>query len=124
LRNGVAPFEIDPQAMAMLSAQTWRGNIRELRNVLERAVLLSGGGALSARDFRFDSTGGAEAEDTSNLTLEEMERRHIERALRLEGGHVERAAQRLGIPRSSLYERLKRLGINRSGFQKPDPGTG
>jgi DNA-binding NtrC family response regulator len=56
-----------------------------------------------------------------DLTLEELERRHIERVLRRENGHVERAATRLGIPRSSLYERLKRLGINRSGFQKPDP---
>jgi len=40
-----------------------------------------------------------------------VERHHIERVLGEEGGHVERAARRLGVPRSSLYERIKRLGI-------------
>jgi DNA-binding NtrC family response regulator len=123
-RRGRGEVTLQPDAELALSRYAWPGNIRELRNVLERAVLLSGGRALSRGDLRFEPSGEAEAEDTSHLTLEEVERRHIERALRLEAGHVERAAQRLGIPRSSLYERLKRLGINRSGFQKPDPGTG
>ncbi len=123
-RRGRGEVALQPDAEAALCRYPWPGNIRELRNVLERAVLLSGGGPLSRGDLRFESSNEAGGEDTSSLTLEEMERRHIERALRLEAGHVERAAQRLGIPRSSLYERLKRLGINRSGFQKPDPGTG
>ncbi|QSQ25446.1 sigma-54-dependent Fis family transcriptional regulator [Pyxidicoccus parkwayensis] len=109
-----------PDAEAALVRYPWPGNIRELRNVLERAMLLSGGGPLSRNDLRFEApTDEAGAED--DLTLEELERRHIERVLRRENGHVERAAARLGIPRSSLYERLKRLGINRSGFQKSDP---
>jgi DNA-binding NtrC family response regulator len=116
-RGGVG---LQPDAEAALVRYPWPGNIRELRNVLERAVLLSGGGSLSRGDLRFEAaTDDAGAED--DLTLEELERRHIERVLRRENGHVERAAARLGIPRSSLYERLKRLGINRSGFQKPDP---
>jgi DNA-binding NtrC family response regulator len=116
-RGGVA---LQPEAEAALVRYSWPGNIRELRNVLERALLLSGGGPLSRGDLRFE----APADDAGveeDLTLEELERRHIERVLRRENGHVERAAARLGIPRSSLYERLKRLGINRSGFQKPDP---
>ncbi|MCP3164262.1 sigma-54-dependent transcriptional regulator [Myxococcus qinghaiensis] len=116
-RGGVG---LQPDAEAALTRYPWPGNIRELRNVLERAVLLSGGGPLSRGDLRFEaSTDEARVED--DLTLEELERRHIERVLRRENGHVERAALRLGIPRSSLYERLKRLGINRSGFQKSDP---
>ncbi|XXF75164.1 sigma-54 dependent transcriptional regulator [Myxococcaceae bacterium GXIMD 01537] len=123
-RRGRGTVELRPDAEAALTRYPWPGNIRELRNVLERAMLLSGGGALSRGDLRFESSGENAADDTSHLTLEEVERRHIERALKLEGGHVERAAQRLDIPRSSLYERLKRLGISRSSFQKPDPGTG
>ncbi|MCY1003022.1 sigma-54 dependent transcriptional regulator [Myxococcus sp. MISCRS1] len=109
-----------PDAETALMRYAWPGNIRELRNVLERAVLLSGGGALSRGDLRFESSPDEPAAE-DDLTLEELERRHIERVLRRENGHVERAAVRLGIPRSSLYERLKRLGINRSGFQKSDP---
>ncbi|MCP3137693.1 sigma-54-dependent transcriptional regulator [Pyxidicoccus xibeiensis] len=109
-----------PDAETALVRYPWPGNIRELRNVLERAVLLSGGGPLSRSDLRFEAPSD-EASADEDLTLEELERRHIERVLRRENGHVERAAARLGIPRSSLYERLKRLGINRSGFQKSDP---
>ena len=116
-RGGV---RLTPDAEAALARYRWPGNIRELRNVLERAVLLSGGGPLSRNDLRFEVTSD-EAGAEEDLTLEELERRHIERALRRENGHVERAAARLGIPRSSLYERLKRLGISRSGFQKSDP---
>jgi DNA-binding NtrC family response regulator len=116
-RGGVG---LQPDAETALMRYAWPGNIRELRNVLERAVLLSGGGALSRGDLRFESSPDEPAAE-DDLTLEELERRHIERVLRRENGHVERAAVRLGIPRSSLYERLKRLGINRSGFQKSDP---
>jgi len=117
-RGGVG---LQPDAESALMRYAWPGNIRELRNVLERAVLLSGGGPLSRGDLRFEPTADDDAQQDDHLTLEELERRHIERVLRKENGHVERAALRLGIPRSSLYERLKRLGINRSGFQKSDP---
>ncbi|WP_164019689.1 sigma-54-dependent transcriptional regulator [Pyxidicoccus trucidator] len=118
--RGRAGVALQPDAEAALARYPWPGNIRELRNVLERAVLLSGGGPLSPNDLRFEVTPD-EAGAEEDLTLEELERRHIERVLRRENGHVERAAARLGIPRSSLYERLKRLGINKSGFQKSDP---
>ncbi|MFP2928846.1 sigma-54-dependent transcriptional regulator [Pyxidicoccus sp. 3LG] len=118
--RGRAGVALQPDAEAALARYPWPGNIRELRNVLERAVLLSGGGPLSRGDLRFEAS-SEEASSDEDLTLEELERRHIERVLRRENGHVERTAARLGIPRSSLYERLKRLGINRSGFQKPDP---
>ncbi|AGC45008.1 sigma-54 dependent DNA-binding response regulator [Myxococcus stipitatus DSM 14675] len=118
--RGRAGVGLQADAESALMRYPWPGNIRELRNVLERAVLLSGGGPLSRGDLRFESATDEPSGD-DNLTLEELERRHIERVLRRENGHVERAALRLGIPRSSLYERLKRLGINRSGFQKSDP---
>jgi len=47
--------------------------------------------------------------DTSGMTLADLERQHIKTVMELEGGHVERAAARLGIPRSSLYQKLKKM---------------
>jgi DNA-binding NtrC family response regulator len=92
-----------------LAGYAWPGNIRELRNLLERAVLLGEGGELEARHLRFDGPLGGPASE-GELTLDELERRHIARVLGEEAGHVERAARRLGIPRSTLYQKLKRQG--------------
>ena len=99
-----------------LAAYRWPGNVRELRNVLERAVLLAASDVLEAEDFG-DSLAaprrpGAAAGDAHGLTLDELERQHIERTLRDNEFRVPRAAQVLGIPRSSLYERIRKYGID------------
>lgn len=107
---------LSPEAERALREYAWPGNIRELRNVLERAVLLSDQGLLRPGDLRFDMSAKADhGGDDSTLTLEAVERRHIERVLREEGGQVERAAARLGVPRSSLYQKIKRHRIILSG---------
>jgi DNA-binding NtrC family response regulator len=103
-------LELDRGALDALAAYAWPGNVRELRNVLERAALLCDGRVLSREDLRFESAPGAEP-DPGELTLADLERRHIERVLAAEGGRVGPAARRLGIPRSTLYERIKRLGL-------------
>ncbi len=110
---GRAPAVLSPEALDALRAYPWPGNIRELRNVLERAVLLSGERVLQRRDLRFEAQAAAPEAWDPGLTLAELERRHIERVLRLEGGRVEPAARRLGIPRSSLYEKVRRLGLSK-----------
>ena len=110
-RWGHARITLEPDAAAALSAHSWPGNIRELRNVLERAVLLSGRSALGVRDLRFEAAEATAAPYELDRTLIEVEREHIERVLRAEGGRVEAAAKRLGIPRSSLYQKIKRFGI-------------
>ncbi len=105
------------EAQRTLSAYSWPGNVRELRNVLERALLLCGRDVLEPADLRFEGPATAPpapAEAPSSdtlLTLEEMEKRHIERVLRDMGGRVAEASQRLGIPRSTLYQKIKRFGI-------------
>jgi DNA-binding NtrC family response regulator len=103
---------LSPAAEQALERYPWPGNIREMRNVLERALLLTDGTALNVRDLRFDRLSGSEpgAPDT-RLTLRELEAGYIERVLREEGGRVAEAALRLGIPRSSLYQKMKQYGL-------------
>ncbi|MGH8729520.1 MAG: sigma-54-dependent transcriptional regulator, partial [Burkholderiales bacterium] len=109
---GRGRFNLDEDAERALCAYSWPGNIRELRNVLERAALLSEKAKLSRRELNFDSALAGDTQDgDGGLTLEELEKKHIERVLDQERGHVERAAGRLGIPRSSLYQKIKRHGI-------------
>jgi DNA-binding NtrC family response regulator len=113
---GRGRVELSPEAERALREYAWPGNIRELRNVLERAALLSDQGLLRPADLRFDMSPKTDPwRDDSTLTLEAVERRHIERVLREEGGQVERAAARLGVPRSSLYQKIKRHRIILSG---------
>ena len=98
------------RAMEALQRYPWPGNVRELRNVIERAVLLTSSTELLPEHLRFDEGASkAPAMDTSGMTLADLERQHIKTIMELEGGHVERAAARLGIPRSSLYQKLKKM---------------
>lgn len=100
-------------ARQALQGYAWPGNIREMRNVLERAVLLCDDATITARDLRFESTtvvGGASGADVS-LTLQQVERQHIERVLREVEGKVTAAAARLDVPRSTLYQKIKTYGI-------------
>jgi len=112
---GQGPVGLSPGAAVALQRYSWPGNIRELRNVLERAVLLGGSGVLTEKDLHFDLLHEAEVPRKSGVrTLEEVERQHIQEVLFLEGGRVETAAKRLGIPRSSLYNKIKQYGISRA----------
>ncbi|HEX4418171.1 MAG TPA: sigma-54 dependent transcriptional regulator, partial [Kofleriaceae bacterium] len=101
-------IEISHDAMLAMQAYAWPGNIREMRNVLERAVLMSGGGArIEAADLRFERPDDDDPV-AEVLTLEGVERRHIEYVVRLEHGNIDRAALRIGVSRSTLYQKLKR----------------
>src|SRR5262249_29384564 len=90
---------LSPEAQRALQSYSWPGNVRELRNVLERAQVLSQKKVLDAGDLRLEKSAAA-AEPDALLTLDEMERQHIERALQRAGGKVARAAELLGVPRS------------------------
>jgi DNA-binding NtrC family response regulator len=102
-----------------LLSHAWPGNLRELKNVLERGLLLNTGSVLRAGDLRFDAPStrairAAGPRSDSARTLSEVEREHIQLALRAEQGRVEAAARRLGIPRSTMYQRIKDYGISPS----------
>jgi DNA-binding NtrC family response regulator len=112
--QGMGAIHISAMALQALQGFSWPGNIRELRNTLERAVLLSNGQNLSREDLQFDLTVEAGSLQLGSLkTLEEVERQYIQEVLWLEGGRVQAAAKKLGIPRSSLYHKLKQYGISR-----------
>jgi formate hydrogenlyase transcriptional activator len=108
---------IPSETMEALSRYSWPGNIRELQNLIERAVIVSQGSVLQVPLEDLASTARVVAEDAA-VTLEEAERDHILEALRatrwvLAGPNG--AAARLGMKRSTLQFRMKKLGIERPG---------
>lgn len=111
--TGAAPA-IGPEALERLLSHPWPGNTRELRNVLERALILSRGQPLVGLehlpgDFR-NRPGPGDRRHTP-MTLDELERAHIERTLRHHVGNRTRAAQELGISRATLINKIKRYAI-------------
>jgi formate hydrogenlyase transcriptional activator len=115
---------IRSETMEALIRYRWPGNIRELENVIERAVILSPGPVLqlSPRDLKSRLTPGQNTD--RHQTLEEVERNHILATLKesrwiLSGPSG--AATRLGLNRSTLYFRMKKLGISRSVDSSPSP---
>lgn len=102
---------IPAEAMARLTRYSWPGNIRELENLIERAVILSPGPSL-----RVPGPDGEGSVQASALTLEDVEREHIIRAVNETNGVIagpNGAAARLGMKRSTLQSRMKKLGIAR-----------
>ncbi|HEX7185286.1 MAG TPA: sigma-54 dependent transcriptional regulator [Thermoanaerobaculia bacterium] len=106
-----------PESLAALQSYSWPGNVRELRNVLERAVLRAEGGEIRREDLRFAPALMAPEPSESALTLEDIERRQIEKVLQEERGRVVNAARRLGVPRSTLYQKIKDFAIDLARFQ-------
>ncbi|HWF91502.1 MAG TPA: sigma 54-interacting transcriptional regulator [Terriglobales bacterium] len=114
----VGPIHLAAPALELLQVFSWPGNIRELRNTLERAVLVSGGQQLSENDLQLNrKIEAGNLQPGSLKTLNEVEREYIQSVLSLEGGRVQSAAKKLGIPRSSLYHKLKQYGIARRGVE-------
>ena len=105
---------IAADALRLLADYHWPGNIREMRNVIERALILAGESRhvtaqhLPSELARVPDADSASAEPTTNLTLAELERRHIARVLAECGGNRSQAARILGISRVGLYKKLLR----------------
>lgn len=109
--------DISPEVMTLFLRHHWSGNIRELRNVIERAVVLAEGDSLDLEALPGELVhglgGGGPEKDGGRLARlkESLERDLIRQALAEHGGNKARAAAALGIPRSSLYYRLAKLGL-------------
>jgi DNA-binding NtrC family response regulator len=100
-------LRLAPQAKSHLARQPWPGNVRDLRNALERAALFSDRDELGPTDFRIDPREPPPDDSLREPTLDDLERQEIERAMREEQGRVGRVAKRLGISRTTLYYKLR-----------------
>jgi len=112
--NGLPKVNFTKEAMEYLKGLPYPGNIRELKNLVERTLLVSAKDTLDADDFKMqggESTEPPKMQDISSLTLEETERQRILQALRQYDNNLTQAAIALGITRSSLYRRLEKFGI-------------
>ncbi|WP_154731462.1 sigma-54 interaction domain-containing protein, partial [Burkholderia pseudomallei] len=101
-------FVVAPDALARLEAYAWPGNIRELRNVLDRACLLTDDGVIRVEHLPDEVAGGARIEPGAPAKLSDDELARIARAF---GGTRRALAERVGMSERTLYRRLRALGI-------------
>jgi DNA-binding NtrC family response regulator len=106
---------VDSATMRILMSLPWKGNIRELDNVLERAMILGNGEWISPADLPGQQSAGdgefAAVDDNLTKAVELYEKTHIERILGKTGGDKMRAAQMLGLSLSTLYRKIEKLGL-------------
>lgn len=114
-QNGLPKVDFTPEAMKYLQGLPYPGNIRELKNLVERTLLVSGKETLDVDDFKAQNPHSAEAipsQSLDNLTLDELERQRILQALEQYGNNLTQVATSLGLSRPALYRRLEKHNIN------------
>ena len=114
--NGLPRVEFSSDAQTYLSRLPFPGNIRELKNLVERTILVSGKTLLDTADFEVHCMNTSGAKSTippslEGLTLDELEKQTILRSLEAHGGNLSHVATALGISRAALYRRLEKYGI-------------
>ncbi len=110
------------EAIDAMQDYPWPGNVRELRNVVERAVLVASGAEIRAGDLALGHgmpLAPARAAGDPPVSLEEMERRHIDAVLHEVNWHQGRAADILGISAKTLYRKMRDYGLRRPGTAVP-----
>lgn len=116
--NGLPRTEFSAEALNFLSRLPYPGNIRELKNLVERTILVSGKPLLDVADFdaqylrRDEPAKAAEGMSFAGMTLEEIERQTIMQALEKYKGNLSQVAISLGISRAALYRRLEKYNLN------------
>jgi len=115
---------LEPAAMEALQAHEWRGNVRELKNTIERMVAMFSPGPLGEAEVcKALTTGLAEESPPMNADrLDDAEKKHVMDVLRMAGGNRTLAAERLGIQRRTLYKKLERWDLMHEGHASV-PGT-
>lgn len=112
--NGLPPVEVTAEAIAYLARLPYPGNVRELKNLVERTLLITAKNRLEASDFeaqqQVDTLSQTE-KNANRMNLEEVEKQTILQALQLYRNNITRVASALGISRQALYRRLEKYGI-------------
>jgi two-component system nitrogen regulation response regulator NtrX len=120
-RDGLPAREFTPQAMARLQELEWSGNVRELRNTVERLLILAGGERIGREDLDLLVTGRSNVElgfglpdsKTFSEFKERSERLFLLQKLREHDWNVSETARILDMPRSNLYKKIERYGLRR-----------
>jgi DNA-binding NtrC family response regulator len=122
-RNGLVPKPFDEGALGRLSGLEWRGNVRELHNVVERLLILSDGGSISSRDVeRYVQAAGSAGNSIKAMIgryeqfaefRDEAEKLFLQQKLEQFDWNVSRTAEAIGIQRSHLYNKMNKYGIER-----------
>jgi len=116
-----SPLGITDRALDWLQAQSWPGNIRQLKQTIERAVLVVDGDRLDVTDLRALSDlesreiRGSELPSPGSMTLDEMEKAMIVKCVRHYEGNITRVAEALGLSRAALYRRFEKYGLDPHG---------
>ncbi|MBQ7349496.1 MAG: sigma-54-dependent Fis family transcriptional regulator [Bacteroides sp.] len=112
-QNGLPKVDFTPEAMEYLKSLPYPGNIRELKNLVERTLLVSAKDTLDAEDFKAQNHQPMESttQTLSGLTLEELERQRILQALEQYDNNLSQVASALGLSRPALYRRLEKHNI-------------
>jgi two-component system NtrC family response regulator len=112
-QNGRTKLVFAPDALRAIARYSWPGNVRELQNRVKRAVIMTSGSRVTARDLELDQIKDVAASSATTLkqAREHVEREMIEQALKRSSGKITSAAADLGISRPTLYELMEKLGI-------------
>lgn len=102
-------LKISLQTLEKLSNHDWPGNVRELQHAIEKAVIMCDGDTLRPSDFSFSSAAGRALR--TEMTLEEMEKRMIAESLKKHGNNISIVADRLGITRQTLYNKIAKYSL-------------
>ncbi len=111
-RFGRPGMSLAREALAALMIHPFPGNVRELENAIQAAIALVTGSTISVDDLRLEADGPRRPASAAQLSLSEVERRHIENVLEAVEGNRQEAARILGIDRTTLYRKLQRFASN------------
>jgi len=109
-RETKMPLSLSKEALKLLGSQSWPGNIRELRNVMERAVILAEGNSILPEDLPYEIQ-KQDIDSSNSLSLTSVEKKHIEKVLQYTKGNKTRAAEYLGIGLTTLYRKMEEYNI-------------
>ncbi len=104
-------MQMDKGAVEDLKKYIWKGNVRELRHSIERAVILSDSESITSQDLQLIHHDRPAVSDNDMLTLNELERKAILKAIEIQKGNMTLVAAGLGITRQTLYNKLKKYGL-------------